>query len=1391
MLGNFKNIGKSKVMDKLLISIIIFTLTATNFILLSTYVVTYALTENLEEQTTSFENGAIEFNAYFTNENEELVHSSICDVNKENAYTIDLKVNSGYLKNAKIELKNNDGKKETNYIVKNITPNSKISNFSSKENVMQLNQINSEESVKIPVNIEVTKEINVNKINETGKIILTGTFVNSKAQEKEITEEIKLNIGWEGTYTPEVTQQVQKYIPYECGATKGIMLQMLVKVNLAAQKQEDKNTLPIKKVILEAKAPKINGELPTTANAIKQIEPGTTTAWQYSEGKIIITDINDSEKIDLNTKTSKEFYITYIYSEQEFEYAQTNEINLQSDIKANVQVYSNTSEQILEKEITETVELNEKIGEVADYYYSSTGEFYKNKMNANIRAEEKQEELYKFSTKNIVQIPNPEIVDYIRITENPEEIIGTENAQYQLENNVYVKQTKVNKKYFDKILGENGTIKILNSENELLYEINKETEQDEDGNYIINYSEKLNKITILTSKPEKYGTLVIENIKGISGNIEFTKEQIKDFKNIKSSINCVTKIVEQTQKEETQKDSICEINNTQTQINAEISKNELYASTNNKDVELKFTLNDNEVNSDIYKNPYIQVELPKFVKDLEINASTILYNDEIEIKTIEKEEIEGTIILKIQLEGIQTKIAKKAKGTTIIVDANIVLNEIEKDEKENAKIFYSNEEATQYIATSEDGYGYTNLEITAKYVEPQNNEDNNDDENNDQDDNKDDENNNQDNNQDDNNDKDEGNNNDNNDENNDDNNEEEPAKEPISAIMSSENYSYYMVEKGEELSYKIKIKNNTNEDLKNVKIESYIPDGTTYKSAELLHFNKETGKYEGKTEGIAYNQLNKLVTGNIETISTNSTQWVEIKVIVDELAENESKKTIINKAFITLNDKTYTSNEVKYEIVKPILKVEQKVSNSNTYIKEYDVVQYTITVENIGTSSAKNLKIVDIIPDGMKALNYEYFTTQNSKQIGFTSDNNIKVELNLGSRERLTLKINAKANELPMNVKEFETVNYATITGDNAPTVKTNEAKYVVEVNEDYKKTEGTNKQPVDSKYKISGIAWLDKNRNGAIDSDETKLENIKSLLISFSTGNIISEVSTNGKGEYLFENVPKGNYYVVFEYNSAKYGLTEYKKVKVTEDINSDAIESKIEKDGKIILGAITDTITIANNSVSGVNIGLVENPKFDLKLEKYINKVTVKNSEGTKTYLYENDTLAKIEMDKKVLNGSTVTIEYKIAVINEGEIAGFATKVVDYLPTGVTFIENSNTKWVKDTNGNYYTEDLKTQEIKPGEGKELTITVTKQITNSNLGILNNTAEIAQYYGKNGEEDIDSVASNREQGEDDQSSVDVIISIKTGDVIIYIILGITAMLIIAIGVGLIKKYVI
>ena len=302
----------------------------------------------------------------------------------------------------------------------------------------------------------------------------------------------------------------------------------------------------------------------------------------------------------------------------------------------------------------------------------------------------------------------------------------------------------------------------------------------------------------------------------------------------------------------------------------------------------------------------------------------------------------------------------------------------------------------------------------------------------------------------------------------------------------------------------------------------------------------------------------------------------------------------------------------------------------------------------------------------------------------------------------------------------------------------------------------------------ISGYIWLDSNANGRKDNSEIYLSGIKvraydvlnKEYLKNDNGEILV-ILTDDNGKYEISNIEKGSYILVFEYNAEEYKLGSQ---------NSNIVVKELNINGQDITAIVTDTIKVQDD-IYNVNIGLQENLKFDLELDKYISKIIVQTSKKTKTYDYNEKTLGKVEIHRKQVQGANVVLEYTIKIKNNGEIAGYAKNIVDYLPSGLMFSSELNKDWY--ISGNYlHTKSLENTVINPGEEKEVKLILTKTMTSENVGLINNTAEIYQDYNQFGETDIDSTPNNQNQNEDDFGSTDVIIQIATGgSIIAYIML--------------------
>ena len=205
-----------------------------------------------------------------------------------------------------------------------------------------------------------------------------------------------------------------------------------------------------------------------------------------------------------------------------------------------------------------------------------------------------------------------------------------------------------------------------------------------------------------------------------------------------------------------------------------------------------------------------------------------------------------------------------------------------------------------------------------------------------------------------------------------------------------------------------------------------------------------------------------------------------------------------------------------------------------------------------------------------------------------------------------------------------------------------------------------------------------------------------------------------------------------------------------------------------------------------------------FDLSLLKYVSKVIVTEDGVTKeTETKYNGTenpepVVKVELNKKKLDKTSVSYVYTIKITNEGEIEGYATEITDRIPAGLSFHEEDNTayNWKIKEDGIVTTDYLKNTLLKPGESAFVQIVLRWERSEQNLGKKVNVAEISADDNEYDLPDIDSTPNNNKDGEDDQDSAIIVLSIQTGKATTYIVLIITIMSILASGFYLIYKKV-
>lgn len=618
------------------------------------------------------------------------------------------------------------------------------------------------------------------------------------------------------------------------------------------------------------------------------------------------------------------------------------------------------------------------------------------------------------------------------------------------------------------------------------------------------------------------------------------------------------------------------------------------------------------------------------------------------------------------------------------------------------------------------------------------------------------------------------------------------------------------LQNGGEVEYVAIIENISEQQKNNVKINTNVQNKLKVNLLKL-----STGDFDPNVE-ISDNDIKDIEdeapvenngtgvdnTKNVETNEIDYSDLIdlgnfkpgEIKVLNYKCSVNDDKN-IEFSAIVNQNNNVYRSNLWEDKVIKQNISMTIESNTESKYVKNGDMFEYIITIINSGETD-ETISIEDNIPEELEIRHIKV----NEEEVKRSYNNEIETEFDLDKGKTTYLKISVMVDNGKDKYNAKTITNYAIGKINGKEVAKTEELIHIIQpYSKDNSSNEdnNTNDSNIANENKIiSGIAWYDTNANGKKDENENVLSGITVNLLNAETNQLVKDKSgnvlstaTGDNGTYALSNIGNGKYIVVFNYDTKQYSLTKYKVEGVEEAKNSNATMNDIVIDGTNKKVASTDIIQINNNNISDINIGLIKLQNFDLKLDKYVSKVIVQNKAGTSTTEYTDSKMAKAEIHSKQINGSTVLIEYKIRVTNVGEVEGYAKKIVDYMPNDLKFSSELNKDWYK-TNTGLYNSSLANEKIAAGESKELTLILTKSMTENNTGLVNNTAEIAEAYNELGLADSNSTPGNKTQGENDMSSADVIISIKTGEIIFYttLIAVITLVILSAIAVPIVRK---
>ena len=606
--------------------------------------------------------------------------------------------------------------------------------------------------------------------------------------------------------------------------------------------------------------------------------------------------------------------------------------------------------------------------------------------------------------------------------------------------------------------------------------------------------------------------------------------------------------------------------------------------------------------------------------------------------------------------------------------------------------------------------------------------------------------------------------------------------------------------------YTINVQNNTNNVFSNINVNIDTKGRFTLSKKDTLDNAEQSGD---------------IVTIPIETLGTKQTIEKTVYFSVKTICQKENDQIGLF-ACVNVNDNKYYSNPNIQNIKNPVLKITQTSEKEGEALKYGDIIEYDFTIRNeseLPVDTMFSFRFVDWMDNNMSPISAEYYTYVFDETSEYITSKIEKIDLDLSVKDvpegkeyddvedmnvsmfipngkSVTVKIKATPKSV---IEKQETSNYGVISyqynGENC-SFKSNVIKNTIlpygYVEPDPDKPDPDTPDPDNpdpdnpdpdnpnpdkpdpdnpnsEKYSISGLVWKDENKNGIREDSEMLLSGVTVKLFNINTNEIVviddnkQIATTNQSGEYTFSGLGKGNYIVLFEYDTNKYKLTTYKSGTASENTNSDVINKSVNIDGNEKEVGVTDTINVSTQNYTHIDMGLVENGTYDLSLNKYITNVELTYGTQNQTYSYDNSKLAKVEVPEKKVDNAKVTIEYKIEVKNEGNVDAIVESIVDYKPDGFEFDKSLNDGWNIDNENNLTNISMLGSKLEPGKTRSVTLYLTKTLSKDFMGTFTNSAEILKSSNLLNLKDIDSTEGNKDKTEDDYSEAQIVISVKTG----------------------------
>ena len=500
---------------------------------------------------------------------------------------------------------------------------------------------------------EISKEKNsINAVESTdiSNATAQNDTSNTTVQENTSNETIKESgneinneepIQWDQNAQVVIKQELKRYLKYENKTLVSFLVSNGVK----------DNAIPLLEKTIQIYVPKIQDKEPS-----KIIVSGKE--YDYQNQILVINDkINEKDSKKINWNSNDEFLVTFIYDAQ-MEGTTLNSLGIISATTIDERKIEARTEEF-------TYNVSEQIGNLLEANISGDMQVNKGYLYTNLNRTENKLET-RFTTNYQINVGFVDLIDKIQIKES------------NLSDKILTKKITVNKEELTSILGKEGTIQVLDSQNQVIDTLKEDKLEIEVESYGLKF---------ITSKPITEGYINIKLEKVLNINTKYTLESIQNENEIENSIDVIGYLQENEVSNNHFENKISLVEPTS---NASISvdKNALSTVITNENVVITAILEKNDITDALYKDPELLITLPSQVTGVNLKDARLIYENElvpVNFKTIENK-------IYLRLEGTQTEysLIPNVEGSVIKIVADLTLDNLAVNSDEKIELQYTN-----------------------------------------------------------------------------------------------------------------------------------------------------------------------------------------------------------------------------------------------------------------------------------------------------------------------------------------------------------------------------------------------------------------------------------------------------------------------------------------------------------------------------------------------------------------------------------------------------------------------------------------------------------------------------------------------------------------------------